>query len=378
MKKTNDKRNILIIAASETDANLYYATGFVAPDPFVFIQIRGKQYLWMSDLELDRARLQSRVDRVLSVSQLVRDYEKKHRRRPGKIDLIVDFLKTHRAKELTVPGNFPIEYFEPLKRKGFRFRSEPEPFFKKRTTKTPAEIRAIQKTLRYTEKAVSKAIQTIKKSAIKKGRLYLKGTLLTSEAIKKIINVQLMEHGCIAAHSIVSCGKHSIDPHEEGSGPLYAHQPIIIDVFPRDSRSRYFADLTRTVIRGKASPQLKKMYSAVKEAQAIAFRTIRDGADSNRVHAAIQEGFQALGFRTGLIQGRMQGFFHGTGHGLGLEIHESPNLGVKKDILRTGNVVTVEPGLYYKDTGGVRLEDVVVVTKTGCKNLTRIPKTLEL
>ncbi len=378
MKNKNRSENILIIAASEADANLYYATRFMAPDSFIFCQIRGTQYLLMSDLEVDRARHQAKVDRVFSLSKLAGDYRKKYDKKPGYLDLIEEFLKNQRVKDLLVPGNFPVEYLDPLRKRGFQINYKSDPFFEERTVKTKEEIKAVTKALRHTEAAVGLAIQTIRKSVIKKGRLYFHGNLLTSEAIKKIINVSLMENGCIASHSIVACGIDCVDPHNEGSGPLYANQSIIMDIFPRDSHSRYFADLTRTVCRGKASPKLKKMFTAVKEGQQIAFKSIREGADGSRIHAAIQKRFEALGFKTGVQNGRMQGFFHGTGHGLGLEIHEPPRISLGRDILKAGQVVTVEPGLYYEDAGGVRLEDDVVVTKTGCTNLSRLPKTLEL
>jgi Xaa-Pro aminopeptidase len=142
--------------------------------------------------------------------------------------------------------------------------------------------------------------------------------------------------------------------------------------------SRYYADLSRTVVRGKASPKLKRMFAAVKEGQETAFRMIRAGADGSLIHQAIQRRFNELGFPTGEINGRMQGFFHGTGHGVGLEIHEPPRISVGRDILKAGQVVTVEPGLYYEDAGGVRLEDMVVVTGKGCRILNRLPKILEL
>ncbi|HLD50407.1 MAG TPA: M24 family metallopeptidase, partial [bacterium] len=157
-----------------------------------------------------------------------------------------------------------------------------------------------------------------------------------------------------------------------------ANQSIIMDIFPRDSETRYFADLSRTVVRGKASPKLKKMFAAVLEGQEIAFRAIRDGADGSLIHTAIQKCFENLGFKTGVQNGRVQGFFHGTGHGLGLDIHEAPRISLGKDILKTNQIVTVEPGLYYEDAGGVRLEDDVVVTKTGCLNLAKLPKVLEI
>jgi len=376
MKKSST--NILMVAASEYDANLYYATRFIAPDPFIFFQIRGKKYLLMSDLEVDRARLQAKVHQIISTSKLAAEFTKKHKKRPGYLDLIEHFAKSHRVKNLLVPANFPIEYADPLRQRHFKITYKSDPFFERRTVKTKEEVKAIECTIRYVEQAVGLAIQTLKKSVIRRGKLYDRGERLTSDAIKKIINVKLMENNCIAAHSIVACGEHAVDPHNEGSGPLYAHQSIIMDIFPRNSESRYFADFTRTVVRGKASKKLKRMYTAVKEGQEIAYRSIRAGIDGAKIHHAIQKRFEQLGFKTGMINGRVQGFFHGTGHGLGLDLHEQPRISLGKDILKVGHVVTVEPGLYYEGAGGVRLEDVVVVTKTGCNNITRFPKILEI
>jgi Xaa-Pro aminopeptidase len=370
--------NILIIASSEADANLYYATRFMAPDSFVYVQIKNKKYLLMNDLEVDRARVQAKVDKVYSTSALAKAFKEKHDKRPGYLDLIETFLKDNGVQSFIVPGNFPIEFADPLRARGFEIHFKPEPFYEERTVKTKEEIAAITKALRFTEAAVTEAIKTIRKSVIKRGKLYLHGKVLTSEDIKKVINVSLMQNDCIASHSIVSCGIDCVDPHNQGSGPLYANQSIIMDIFPQDSHSRYFADLTRTVVRGKASPKLKKMFETVKEGQEIGFKMIREGVDGSTVHGAIQKRFEELGFKTGVQNGRMQGFFHGTGHGLGLEIHEAPRVSLSKDILKAGQVVTVEPGLYYEDAGGIRLEDDVVVTKTGCMNLTKIPRVLEV
>ncbi|MBI4395272.1 MAG: aminopeptidase P family protein, partial [Candidatus Omnitrophica bacterium] len=292
---------------------------------------------------------------------------------------IVHFLlKERRAEKLLVPADFPIEYADQLRAKGYSIRFKRDPFFEKRMVKTQSEIKAISETQRATERAVKEAIQILKKSKIKGRFLIYQGKKLTSEFVKQIINVSLMESDCIAAHTIVSCGKQCVDPHNQGSGPLLAHQSIIMDVFPHSSQSRYFADMTRTVVRGKASEKLKKMYRAVREGQEIAFDRIRDGADGAKIHEAIARHFERLGFKTGEIGGRMQGFFHGTGHGVGLDIHEPPRISRGRDILRAGVVITVEPGLYYLDTGGVRIEDMVLVTKTGCKNLTKFPKILEI
>ena len=157
-----------------------------------------------------------------------------------------------------------------------------------------------------------------------------------------------------------------------------AHQPIVIDIFPRSGRTRYFADITRTVVKGQASLRVRQMHEAVLQAQARAVALIRGGADGAAIHQEVTAVFEHLGFPTGETNGRMHGFFHGTGHGLGLEIHEPPRIGKRGALLERGNVVTVEPGLYYPGEGGVRIEDVVVVTDTGCRNLTRYQKLLEL
>lgn len=376
MKKS--ETNILMIAASEKDANLYYACRFIAPDAFVFIQIGSKKHLLMSDLEVDRAKTQAKVNAVHSISKLAAEFKKKHDRKPSYIDLIEDFLKSHHVKSLLVPGNFPIEFLDPLRERGFQFSFKTDPFFEERTVKSKEEIAAITKSLRFTEQAVARAIEALRKSVIKKGKLYFDGGKLTAERIKKVINVSLMENGCVAEHSIVACGIQGVDPHNQGTGPLYANQSIILDIFPRHGESRYYADLTRTVVRGKASSKLKKMFSAVLEGHKIAYKRIRHGAEGSEIHRAIQKRFEELGFSTGVKGGRMQGFFHGTGHGLGLDIHEPPRISLGKDILKAGQVVTVEPGLYYEDAGGIRIEDDVVVTKTGCVNLAKLPKVLEI
>jgi Xaa-Pro aminopeptidase len=327
-------QNLLIITSSEKDADLYYATKFIAPDPFVFVQTHGKKYILVSDLEIDRARKQASVHGVFSVSRLAAEYKQKHRKPCSFIELVLYFLKKLGVLGVTVPGNFQAQHYEPLKRAGLYIQYKTGVFFEKRLVKSHAEVAAIKQALRATEKAAAEAIRVLKRSVIRNGLLYSHGKVLTSEALKKIIHQTLLEEGCAAEHTIVSCGRHSIDPHDQGIGPLYAHQPIIMDIFPRSEKTLYYADFTRTVVRGKASPALKKMFAAVKEGQQIACKMIRDGIKTKRVHAAIQEKFTRRGFQTGLKDGRMQGFFHSTGHGLGLEIHEPPRISVGDDILK--------------------------------------------
>ncbi len=368
----------LIIADSEKDSNLYYATGFLAPDSFVFISVANKKYLLMSDLEVDRARIQSKADEVLSISQMMNQLSSKISGKASLLDVIEHFLKEKGIKAFVVPANFPIEYADPLRNRGFEISFRPDPFFAERMVKSEKEILAITEAQRATERAVQEAIRVIEKSEIRGDVLYFKNEVLTSEKIRKILHVRMMEEDCIGQHTIVACGTDGVDPHNEGSGPLKAHQSIILDVFPRSSKTRYFADMTRTVVKGKANPKLKKMYQAVLEGQEMGIEMIQEGVDGREVHQAILNHFEKLGFHSGMMDGRYQGFFHGTGHGVGLDIHEPPRVSQASNILKTNQVVTVEPGLYYMDAGGVRLEDMVVVKEKGCQNLTQFPKILEL
>jgi Xaa-Pro aminopeptidase len=318
------------------------------------------------------------VDTVLAI----RHYEELAKlsgvERPGLSDILFELLKQRGIHSLRVPGSFPIEHADGLRERGITLQVKPEPFFEERMVKSPAEVQAIADALRQTEAAMDAAIAAIGEAAVHDGLLWWRGEILTAEAIKRLIARHLLDNGLIAQHTIVACGEDGCDPHNEGSGPLRAGCPIIIDIFPRDSATRYFGDMTRTVVKGRASEALRRMYAAVLAGQDCALRLIRDGADGEAIHREVQQTLEGFGFQTGEVNGRMQGFFHGTGHGLGLEIHELPRISRAQTTLRAGNVVTVEPGLYYPGVGGVRIEDVVVVIPTGCQNLSKYPKMLEV
>lgn len=372
------ERATLMIAASESDSNLFYATRFMAPDPFIFLEVKGERILIMSDLEMDRARSQATVERVLSYSELERQVRGKGVDSPGSSDLVHAVLESEGITRLLVPGNFPYAHAARLLELGYRLETKKEPFFERRAVKTGEEVRHIEAAQRATEEAVAAAHDALRRTTTQKGLLWLDGEPLTSERIKKLINVKLMERDCVAQHTIVAGGEQACDPHNEGSGPLPADRSIIFDVFPRSASSRYFADMSRTVVRGKPSPDLKRLYHAVKDAQEEAITKIRDGADGAKIHRGICERFEAAGYKTGLVNGRMQGYFHGTGHGVGLDIHEPPRISKTGSPLQEGHVVTVEPGLYYPGLGAVRIEDMVLVTGDGCRNLTDFPKTFEL
>ena len=170
--------------------------------------------------------------------------------------------------------------------------------------------------------------------------------------------------------SIVAGGRQAADPHEAGRGPLRAGEWIVADVFPRMLATGYWGDMTRTFLHGRPTAAQRRMYEAVAEAQRLALSLVRPGAKGKDVHRAVTDFFARRGWKTGTgPDGRAHGFFHGLGHGVGLEIHEEPRLSPSGGELAPGMVVSVEPGLYYPEIGGVRIEDLVVVTETGCSVL---------
>jgi Xaa-Pro aminopeptidase len=369
---------LLIVAASERDANLYYATRFLAPDAFVFFQTAAQKVMLMSDLELDRAKAQAAVDLVLSYSAYEKTLKEQGMEEPKGADVLAAVLREFGITDLIVPTSFGVELADALRERGFRLSTRKEPFYPERAIKSPDEVHAIAATMRATEAALAQAIEVIRAADIHDGLLYYGGKPLTSEDIKKLINVKLMERDCIAQHTIVACGDDACDPHNEGSGPLRAHAAIVMDVFPKSSQTGYYADITRTVVKGTPSDALRRLYETVLEGQELGLRMVQAGASGKAIHAAIQQLFEHAGYQTGVIGGRMQGFFHSTGHGVGLEIHEPPSIGRRDDTLQPGHVVTVEPGLYYPGIGGVRIEDTVLVTEAGCENLTTFPKFFEV
>ena len=364
----------LIIADSEKDANMFYATGIWVPDDFVYLEKNGRKIIYVDDLEYNRAKEEAEVDEVINYSEYVSGIN-----RDSFGSILVNILKDNRIKKVQVPGNFKMKYAEILLNNKIEIEVV-EPFFKKREFKNEDEIKKIAEVQKVNEKALKEAINVIRKSKIRKDKkLSYQNKILTSEFIKEIIDIEFLKGGCFSESNIISCGKDGADPHNFGSGPLFANQLIVIDIFPRSKTTKYFADMTRTILKGKASLEMKKMYDTVLEAQRLVLGEIKDGIRADSIHKKVQDYFENKGFKTEEKNGKIQGFFHGTGHGVGIDIHETPNISIgNKKVLKTGNVVTVEPGLYYPKIGGVRIEDLVVVTKIGCKNLTKFPKFLEI
>jgi Xaa-Pro aminopeptidase len=215
-----------------------------------------------------------------------------------------------------------------------------------------------------------KAVDLIAGSQPRGDVLFYHDQPLLSEQVRGIIEVSLLEDACETMDTIVAGGLEAAAPHARGAGPLPANAPIVIDIFPRSKVSRYYADMTRTVLKGEASLEVSEIYDAVRQAQDVGLSAIRSGVSGKEVHSSVAQIFVDLGFP----ETEGCGFTHSTGHGVGLDVHEKPSLSETGETLQTAQVVTVEPGLYYPLIGGVRLEDLVVVTDNGCENLTHFEK----
>jgi len=367
----------LIVAPSDTDADMLYATRIFIGDPFIFLQQKGKRILVLSDLEIDRAKKNAKADEFVMFNQLEREVQGKAKKAPPYEKVLAHFLTKRGVKRALVPANFPLGFANEIKRNGIALETSNGLFWPAREKKTAEEIRLLERALRMTETGMKRGMEILKASKPGTGKkLKWSGKNLTSEILRAEIDSAILRAGGVPTNTIVAGGDQACDPHERGFGPLRADSLIILDIFPRDGKTGYWGDMTRTVVRGRASEQQRKLWEAVKAGQTLALKRIKAGVDGMSIHQAITELFERRGFPTEVRNGRRVGFFHGTGHGLGLEIHEYPRL--QKVVLKAGQCLTVEPGLYYPGIGGARIEDVVIVEKTGCRILSRFPKQLEI
>ena len=375
-KKTKNETR-LIVAASDHDPDMLYATKFFVPDPFIFLEQKGKRTIVLSDLEIDRARKEARADEIVSFSRIEHEVQGAKKKAPPFEKVMAHFLRKRGVRSAIVPANFPLGYATELATHKIRVRATNGLFWPEREAKTEDELRQMRRALAITEKGLARAMEVLAAARPGPGKkLSWSGRTLTSEILRAEIDSAILRAGGLPANTIVAGGDQACDPHERGSGPLKANSLIILDIFPRDARSGYYGDMTRTVVRGRASEEQRRLWETVREGQELALKKMKPGINGLKLHTEVKQLFTDRGYPTEVRNGRQVGFFHGTGHGLGLEIHEFPRF--QKTIFKPGQVLTVEPGLYYPGIGGARLEDVVVLTKNGTRMLSRFEKRLEI
>jgi Xaa-Pro aminopeptidase len=386
--ESKGQQTLLVIGAPEHDAAAYHLSGFLAPDPVICLSVKGKKYLVVSSMEYGRAKKQAQTDEVLSfdeleVMRLARELKSGGRALATAAAGLIGKLDAA-SSPIAVPPSLGVLYADELRARDLKVTPDAELFASLRRTKTEKEISYIEKTQRAVEAACAHAVGILKEAAIAEdGTLLYGDEILTSERLRSEIDVELVRRGCAVDGTITAGGAQAADPHERGHGPLKAGESIIVDIFPVDKASRYYADMTRTFVKGEPSSELEKMYDAVLEGQEAALSMIRAGVNGRDVHEKVSNILHERGYKTLKHDQKpgeplQEGFIHGTGHGVGLEIHEAPRISIVDEELVPGDVVTVEPGLYKPEVGGVRIEDLVVVTEDGCRNLTNFPKEFRL
>ncbi|MBP2029945.1 Xaa-Pro aminopeptidase [Methanohalophilus levihalophilus] len=368
-----ERADTYLIIGNSSDADLYYATEFLAADPFSYMQTKqSKELLLVSSMELGRARNESRITNILTLEDC--DFRKKVKETGDSsrayAECLAGILQNEGVRTICVPYDFPYYTAQVLKENGFSIISTKSPFKTIRAVKAKEEVSLVRGVQKACEKAMENAIDLIRNAEIRDDVLYSDDKALTSETVRYEIEKTLLEYGCEADSTIVAGGEGSSNPHWAGEGKLSANDPIVIDIFPRHKVHRYHADMTRTVLKGEASEKLVSMYEAVKAAQEAAFKVLKSGVLASEVHTAVCDEFRKRGYNVGTTEG----FMHSTGHGVGIEIHELPAVSTLDVTLEAGNIITIEPGLYYPEIGGIRLEDMVVVTENGYENLTNFPK----
>ncbi|MCW7077271.1 MAG: Xaa-Pro peptidase family protein [Candidatus Syntrophoarchaeum sp.] len=357
---SQDNNWMLFFADSISNQNMYYLTHFLTQDPFIYLGDGNQnEILLTSELEINRAKKESRIADVRSFA----DYADSNSH--NIVSVMIRLLREENITTVKVEKNFPIYLADKLRSNSIELVIA-DLLGERRAVKRSDEIRMIKMVQQATTSAMQAAIDLIKSSKMKKG-------FLTSAMVKQKILHSLIDHGCESEEPIVACGKDSANPHSTGSGKLLMDQPIVIDIFPRGIRNRYYADMTRTVVVGEPSRDILEIYDAVLDAQEEAIGMVKAGVNAADIHAAVNDKFEAQGYGT-LRTKAKSGFIHSTGHGVGLSLHELPNIGDKDYILKAGNVITIEPGLYIPAVGGVRIEDLILVKRNGFENLTAFPK----
>jgi Xaa-Pro aminopeptidase len=380
----SDDPPVLLFGETYHHPNILYRTGFLVPDPVVVVDRGGADtVLWASPLEEGRARKESSAGLVRSTSELdlppTRRGSNEHDSWSG---LLVAVCREQGINAVDVDADFPVVFADHLRHNDVDVRPRTDIYQQRRRIKTAQEVEWITATENAGMAALQKAIDVIAAAEIKDGVLYREGRKLSSKDLIYTVESHLLENGMGTEDSICCGGPESADPHRAMSDVIRAGLPIVLDIYPFDKRTRYWGDMTRTVVRGTPPPEVERMWNAVFEAQQAGLDAVKPGANGRDVHFACCEVFKQHGYGSlpkpyRDIQSDAR-FIHGTGHGLGLEIHEFPRVNESDIVLEVGDVITVEPGLYDPRLGGIRIEDLVVVTETGCRNLTTLPKTFRL
>jgi Xaa-Pro aminopeptidase len=370
--------DVLIYGDTLRSPELRHEVAVPIPDPFLYAERNGRRVVAIHSLEVPRVRGIG-LD-VLSWDDL--GWEELLDQGISREELYLHVAeRACRSLEVVsavVPPGFPVELADHLRGAGLELTVDREAFTRRRRVKNEAELEGIRRAQRAAEAAMDVARGLLRSADASGNVLMLDGEPLTCERVKQEIGEVFTAHDMAADELIVSHGGQSAIGHDMGSGPISAGEPVVIDLWPKDRETGCHADMTRTYCVGEPPEELVEYHRLVKRALDEAIAGVRGGAAGHELYRATCELFQEHGYKTLLTKDLGEtledGFFHGLGHGVGLEVHEDPGMGLAPaSPLVAGDVVTVEPGLYRPGFGGCRLEDLVLVTEDGCENLTDYP-----
>lgn len=385
--KAQDRPTAVIMAGvPESNGALYHRIRYAVFDPVVYLDIpqadgRRRSTLILRDIEMGRARAKARVDEVACPADFTPEGGLSGDRETATAQAAAECLRRAGIKSVVADRTLPLLVVEMLRRAGIDVACDVDLGVGERRRKSEQEIAWIREAQGVTEDVMAMACRLVAHARPRgDGVLIHEGEPLTAQRVRAAIDHFLLDRGHANPPSIVAGGAAGADCHDLGSGALRTGQPVIIDIFPRNRQTLYNGDCTRTVVHGDIPPVIAEMHAAVSEAKAAATAAARAGVTGETVHRATIEAIRGRGYQVGLppedAPASYCGLTHGTGHGVGLSVHEPPLLDFKGPELLVGDVVTIEPGLYRRDLGGVRIEDMVVITEGGCENLNRLPEGL--
>jgi Xaa-Pro aminopeptidase len=370
---------IVLIPGGTDDADFIYATGFSVETALYIRFGEGDDIVVASPLEIDRARVQSKAVRKLTLEEAGADDGDSS---GSYARLAAKLLREHESKAARVSPRLQAGYLEELRAAGLDIEIDRELFLAERRHKSPEEALYIEAAQRAAEAAVVEIVSVLAQADIKDGVLWLDDSPLTSERLFARASLLLGEMGFTCPDMIIAGSPESAMPHYRGEGQIRAGAPVVIDIFPGGRTSHYHGDITRTVVVGEIPDEIRHIHAAVLQALDAGIESIRAGVSGRDVHHAVCQVLVDRGFGT-----TTEGFEgpdgvarmnHSTGHGVGLDVHEEPRLRApNENALLEGDVVTVEPGLYLPGLGGVRVEDTGMVTKDGFKNFTTLTRSLD-
>jgi Xaa-Pro aminopeptidase len=371
--------DVLIYGDTMRSPELRHEVPVPIADAFLYAEKGDRRIAILHSLEIPRVRADAPNLEIVPLEDLGSDelFTQGLQGWEVMLELAVRACRKLGIEGATVPESFPVGHADHLRSNGIELAVERDLFDNRRRSKTETELRGIRNAQKACESALDASRELLRHAQSNGAGLEVDGRPLTCERLKRVIEDVFADHEVEGSEMIVAHGPQTAVGHDMGSGQIAANEPIVFDLFPKDKATGCYADMTRTYVVGEPSDEVKEWYRLVKDALETSTAGVKPGVNGRKLYEEVCDIFHEAGYKTQLHKepGEVleDGFFHGLGHGVGLEVHELPSLGRIGHDLIPGDVVTVEPGLYRSGYGGLRLEDLVLVTKDGHEVLTDYP-----